>query len=112
MHEFFSILKAGGSKELNIRRTLSLVFKKYNVFEHYGVDKFLHTNAFLVTPKYRGRRISKYMLSVNKKICAEFDITMALTVLTSNAANRITQKAGYTVDRAFRYLNNNSLSFI
>lgn len=89
---------------------MSLVFKSYDVFEHYDVDRFLHTNAILVTPQYRGRGIGEQLFKLNQKICTEFGLKLALVVLTSNTANNIAEKAGYVVDRTFRYQNNDALS--
>lgn len=79
-----------------------MLTESFNIFQHYGVDKFMTSTGFAVAEKYRGRGIGEQILLSRKPICDEFEIKVTSTVFTSMFSSRIADKAGYKTDNFIR----------
>lgn len=74
----------------------------YNIFEKYGVDKYLTSEGLVVNPDYRRRGIARRLLEVRKDICAKNNLKVTSTIFTTKASNKLAKKAGFKVNRTTR----------
>lgn len=80
-----------------------LLYKKFEPFTHYGVDKFLSSFGLSVLREYRGRGIGDRFLETRKLICKEYGLKFTQTVFTSNFSNRNADKTGFVTNVALSY---------
>lgn len=73
-----------------------------DLFEKYGVDKFLGSYALSVHPDYRGRKIAQYLLLARDVICRDFEIKVTATTFTSNASIAAAKKVGFNFENGNR----------
>lgn len=102
---FFENIQERLVSEKNVRlfTTMGLVYENFDLFEHYGVDKYLSSAGLLVTPNYRGRHIGEQFLVTREAICKEFGIKLTATVFTSDYSNRSADKVGFKLDASLSY---------
>lgn len=81
---------------------LGLLYKDFNVFEQYGIDKYLTSISLAVIPKYRGRGISEHLLETRETVCKEFGLKLTSTLFTSDHSIRSAEKAGFQIERIHR----------
>ncbi|XP_031638038.1 uncharacterized protein LOC116350391 [Contarinia nasturtii] len=72
--------------------------QRFNVFEKYGVKRYLSSDGLVVRPEYRHRGIASQLLGVRKMICAKYNLKLTSTVFTSDASNALAVKMGYELD--------------
>lgn len=79
-----------------------LLYKDINIFELYGVDKYLSSFGLYVVQKYRGRGIGEQLLRTRKSFCAAFDIKITSNGFSSDFSNRIADKVGFKLINSLR----------
>lgn len=103
---YFQNLQECSERKSNMCKVLRIVNQNYDIYKTYDVKVYLDTHILVVNPKYRGRKIGQYLLATNQLICAEFGIRLASATFSSNFSNRIADKVGYKIDKAFKYPSN------
>ncbi|XP_044750387.1 uncharacterized protein LOC123310792 [Coccinella septempunctata] len=60
-----------------------------------GVEKYLAAIGLVTIPEYRGYNIGLEVLRAREQMCAVLGLKASLTVFTSEAAQRLAEKAGF-----------------
>ncbi|XP_014355278.2 uncharacterized protein LOC106708308 [Papilio machaon] len=76
-------------------KTLVSAENLVDVFEYYGVDKYLTSSGLTVLPEYRGQNIGAKIVAAREVICNTFDIKAAATVFTARSSQVLAAKCGY-----------------
>ncbi|CAK1592803.1 unnamed protein product [Parnassius mnemosyne] len=76
-------------------KTLVTAEKLINVFEHYGVDRYLTSSGLVVLPAHRGQNIGARILEAREAICEAFGIEAVATVFTASGSQVLAAKCGY-----------------
>ncbi|XP_072948620.1 uncharacterized protein [Epargyreus clarus] len=66
-----------------------------NVFEYYGVDKYLTAYGLVVDPAWRGMAIGKEILLARVPLCKALGVKVTATVFTAAASQAVAKKAGF-----------------
>ncbi|XP_068622310.1 arylalkylamine N-acetyltransferase-like 2 [Battus philenor] len=74
---------------------VDLVGRSVNIFERYGVDKYLNAYGLVVAPEWRGCHIGKEILKARIPICKALGIKVTATVFTAAASQAVAKKAGF-----------------
>uniref|UniRef100_A0A182K8G5 N-acetyltransferase domain-containing protein n=1 Tax=Anopheles christyi TaxID=43041 RepID=A0A182K8G5_9DIPT len=69
--------------------------KQANVYERYGVDKYLGAMGLSVAPKYRGRGIATEILRARIPLCKAVGLPLTSTCFTAIGSQVAAAKAGY-----------------
>ncbi|CAK1592838.1 unnamed protein product [Parnassius mnemosyne] len=74
---------------------VDLVARSVDLFEHYGVDKYLTAYGLVVVPEWRGCNIGKEILRARVPLCKALGIKVTATVFTAAASQAVAKKAGF-----------------
>ncbi|CAH0601956.1 unnamed protein product [Chrysodeixis includens] len=74
---------------------VDLVSKGVDIFEMYGVDKYLTAYGLVVHPEWRGCRVGLELLKARIPLCKALDIKVTATVFTAGASQAVAKKAGF-----------------
>lgn len=74
-----------------------------NIFERYGVDKYLTAYGLSVNSRYRGRGIATEILKARVPICKAFGLRLTSTSFTAIASQVSAAKVGFKTDLEMRY---------
>jgi GNAT superfamily N-acetyltransferase len=68
---------------------------RFNVFEHYKVDKYLAAFGLLIHPDYRGRGIGTELLKARTPLMKVLDLEVTLTAFSGIVSQSTARKAGF-----------------
>uniref|UniRef100_A0A182J1P0 N-acetyltransferase domain-containing protein n=1 Tax=Anopheles atroparvus TaxID=41427 RepID=A0A182J1P0_ANOAO len=74
-----------------------------NLFERYGVDKYLTAYGLSVNNRYRGRGIATEILKARVPICRAFGLRLTSTNFTAIGSQIPATKIGFKTDLEMRY---------
>ncbi|KFB53668.1 AGAP004529-PA-like protein [Anopheles sinensis] len=74
-----------------------------NLFERYGVDKYLTAYGLSVNSRYRGRGIATEILKARVPICKAFGLRLTSTNFTAIGSQVPAAKVGFKTDLEIRY---------
>ncbi|KAG6454650.1 hypothetical protein O3G_MSEX008820 [Manduca sexta] len=74
---------------------VDLVSRSVNIFERYGVDKYLTAYGLVVEPQWRGCGIGKEILEARIPLCKSLGVKVTATVFTAGASQAVAKKAGF-----------------
>ncbi|XP_058116218.1 uncharacterized protein LOC131287957 [Anopheles ziemanni] len=74
-----------------------------NLFERYGVDKYLTAYGLSVNTRYRGRGIATEILKARVPICKAFGLRLTSTSFTAIGSQVPAAKVGFKTDLEMRY---------
>uniref|UniRef100_A0A182PHW7 N-acetyltransferase domain-containing protein n=1 Tax=Anopheles epiroticus TaxID=199890 RepID=A0A182PHW7_9DIPT len=69
-----------------------------NLFERYGVDKYLTAYGLSVNTRYRGRGIATEILKARRPICRAFGLRLTSTNFTAIGSQKPAAKIGFQTD--------------
>lgn len=69
-----------------------------NLFERYGVDKYLTAYGLSVNSRYRGRGIATEILKARRPICRAFGLRLTSTNFTAIGSQIPAAKVGFKTD--------------
>ncbi|XP_043797906.1 arylalkylamine N-acetyltransferase-like 2 [Apis laboriosa] len=69
--------------------------KKANVFEKYGVDKYMTAFGLSVNPSYRGAALGGHLLNARVDIGREYNISVTSTAFTSPISQKLAARCGF-----------------
>ncbi|KAL0858927.1 hypothetical protein ABMA27_011352 [Loxostege sticticalis] len=76
-------------------RTLVAAEELVNIFDHYGVDKYLTSSGLTVLPEFRGQNIGARIFAAREPLCKALGIEAAATVFTAVPSQVLASKCGY-----------------
>ncbi|CAH2056019.1 unnamed protein product, partial [Iphiclides podalirius] len=76
-------------------RTLVTAEGFVDVFEHYGVDRYLTSSGLAVVPPHRGQNIGAQIINAREAICKAFGFDATATVFTARSSQVLAAKCGY-----------------
>ncbi|XP_040168260.1 uncharacterized protein LOC120903073 [Anopheles arabiensis] len=74
-----------------------------NLFERYGVDKYLTAYGLSVNSRYRGRGIATEILKARRPICRAFGLRLTSTNFTAIGSQIPAAKVGFKTDLEMQY---------
>lgn len=74
------------------------VGQQFNVFERFGVDRYLTAYGLAVNRRYRGRGIATELLKARIPMCKAFGIELTATNFTAVGSQLAAAKAGFKTD--------------
>ena len=77
--------------------------KRANVFEKYGVDRYLTAIGLSVHPSYRGAALGAHILNARENIGREYNIPVTSTVFTSPISQKLAERCGHELLLAVDY---------
>lgn len=80
---------------------LELAEKKFNVFEHYQVDKILYSVGMTVHPDYRGKGIATELFKTRDPILRYLGLEVTSAECTSLGSQIASERAGYECHLVF-----------
>lgn len=92
---FTAIEQCKGSVWRCIYDLVDYTIKKANVYERYGVDKYLGAMGLSVAPNYRGRGIATEILRARIPLCKAVGLPLTSTCFTAIGSQVAAAKAGY-----------------
>ncbi|KAL9693706.1 hypothetical protein quinque_012991 [Culex quinquefasciatus] len=79
------------------------VGQQFNVFERFGVDRYLTAYGLAVNRRYRGRGIATELLKARIPMCKAFEIELTATNFTAVGSQLAAAKAGFKTDFEIMY---------
>ncbi|XP_039433685.1 uncharacterized protein LOC120416077 [Culex pipiens pallens] len=79
------------------------VGQQFNVFERFGVDRYLTAYGLAVNRRYRGRGIATELLKARIPMCKAFGIELTATNFTAVGSQLAAAKAGFKTDFEIMY---------
>ncbi|XP_075988860.1 uncharacterized protein LOC142984879 isoform X2 [Anticarsia gemmatalis] len=95
--------KVQGESWKKLLRTLITAEEMVDVFQHYGVDKYLTSSGLTVLPKFRGQNIGARLFAARKPLCQAMGIQATATVFTAVTSQVLAAKCGYEVLAELQY---------
>ncbi|XP_062534852.1 uncharacterized protein LOC134204037 [Armigeres subalbatus] len=83
--------------------TIEYVSKRANIFERYGVDRYLNAMGLSVNPEYRGRGIATEMLRARIALCRTVGLKLSSSCFTGPISQTAAVRAGFQEDFAITY---------
>ena len=77
--------------------------KRSNVYEKYGVDRYLTAIGLSVHPSYRGAALGAHILNARENIGREYNILVTSTVFTSPISQKLAERCGHELLLAVDY---------
>ncbi|XP_032525817.1 uncharacterized protein LOC116776675 isoform X2 [Danaus plexippus] len=74
---------------------VDLVTRAVDVYQTFGVERYLTAYGLVVDPQWRGWGIGKEMLLARIPLCKALDIKVTATVFTAGASQAVARKAGF-----------------
>ncbi|XP_076686734.1 arylalkylamine N-acetyltransferase-like 2 [Andrena cerasifolii] len=81
----------------NVMEVIVEFTKRANVYEKYGVDRYLTALGLSVHPSYRGAALGAHILNARENIGCEYNIPVTSTVFTSPISQKLATRCGYEV---------------
>nr|XP_021192861.2 uncharacterized protein LOC110378079 isoform X2 [Helicoverpa armigera] len=95
--------KIQGESWKKLLRTLIAAEEMCNVFEHYGVDRYLTSSGLTVLPEHRGQNIGARLFEAREPLAKALGITATATVFTASASQALAAKCGYELLSELHY---------
>ena len=77
--------------------------KQSNVYEKYGVDRYLTAIGLSVHPSYRGAALGAHILNARENVGREYNIAVTSTVFTSPISQKLAERCGFELLLAVDY---------
>ncbi|XP_076643276.1 arylalkylamine N-acetyltransferase-like 2 [Halictus rubicundus] len=74
---------------------LEELLKKANIYEKYGVDRYMGAIGLSVHPSYRGASLGGHILNVRNDIGREYNIEVTATAFTSPISQKLAARCGF-----------------
>lgn len=71
------------------------LLKKANIYEKYGVDRYIGAIGLSVDPAYRGAALGGHILSARDDIGREYNIKVSATVFSSPISQKLAARCGF-----------------
>ncbi|XP_013195677.2 uncharacterized protein LOC106138920 [Amyelois transitella] len=84
-------------------KTLDTAEKLVNVFDHYGVDRYLSSSGLTVLPEHRGQNIGARMFAAREPLCRALKVDAVCTVFTAITSQVLAAKCGYELLAELHY---------
>jgi len=81
----------------------AVLTRQFNVFDSYGVGKYLYLHNLAVDKRFRGFNIGLQMLDASKNFCRECNIELMHGIFTSKYSSRIGDDLGFNIDLAISF---------
>ncbi|XP_076278879.1 arylalkylamine N-acetyltransferase-like 2 [Lasioglossum baleicum] len=81
------------------------LLKKANIYEKYGVDRYMGALGLSVHPSYRGAALGGHILSARDNIGREYNIEVSATAFTSPISQKLAARCGFEEIVAEDYVN-------
>ncbi|KAK9512677.1 hypothetical protein O3M35_001051 [Rhynocoris fuscipes] len=78
-------------------KAVDIITKRGNLYERYGVDKYLSAFGLSVHPDYHGYKIGYRLLQCREPLCKALGLKATGTVFSSAAAQHLAAKAGFEI---------------
>ncbi|KOC62775.1 hypothetical protein WH47_03759 [Habropoda laboriosa] len=78
-----------------LMEVLTNLCKKANVFDKYGVNKYMNAYGLSVHPSYRGAALGAYLLNTRVDIGREYNIAVTSTGFTSPISQKLAERCGF-----------------
>ncbi|CAD1474771.1 unnamed protein product [Heterotrigona itama] len=69
--------------------------KEVNVFERYGIDKYMTAFGLSVNPSYRGAALGAHLLNARVNVGREYNIPVTITAFTSPISQKLAERCGF-----------------
>ncbi|XP_063836573.1 uncharacterized protein LOC135085693 isoform X2 [Ostrinia nubilalis] len=86
-----------GESWKKLLKTLVAAEDLVDVFDHYGVDRFLTSSGLTVLPEFRGQNIGGKIFAAREPLCKALGIKATATVFTAITSQVLAAKCGYEV---------------
>ncbi|XP_075213256.1 uncharacterized protein LOC142319631 [Lycorma delicatula] len=90
-------LECSGRSFKRLFTVLEDFYGKEDLYEKYGVDKYLSAYGLSVSPQFQGDSVGYHLLKARDFLCQATGLTVAVTLFSNPAAIHSAIKAGYTV---------------
>ncbi|XP_068622167.1 uncharacterized protein [Battus philenor] len=87
--------KVSGENWKKLLTTLVTAENQVNLFEYYGVDRYMTSSGLTVVPEHRGQNIGARIIEVREAICKACGIEAVATVFTAKSSQVLAAKCGY-----------------
>lgn len=88
-----------------VKQCLWWVYKQFDVFGYYGVEKVLKSNGLCVHRDFRSLGIGSKILEARLPLMKDLGITVTSTIFTGIASQRSAIKAGFEENYSIRFVN-------
>lgn len=75
---------------------------KFDIFDHYKVDKFMVAYGLLILRQYRGRNLGVEILKARFALMKAIDVRVTSTIFTNLASQIVAKKAGFEENFSIR----------
>nr|XP_029732804.1 uncharacterized protein LOC115268779 [Aedes albopictus] len=83
--------------------TIGYISQQANVYERYGVDRYLNAMGLSVDPVYRGRGIATELLRARIPLCKAMGIKLTSTCFTGPGSQGAARKVGFEENFSITY---------
>lgn len=90
-----SIFKSKSKDLSDMLSVMDVVAEKFNVFEHYGVDKYLTAFGLSVDPIYRRKGIATELLKARVMLMRSLGLKLTSTVFTGLGSQIAARRVGF-----------------
>lgn len=90
-------MKGLSPKTNNLLHVLTDFSKKAQVYEKYGVDRYMFAFGLSVHPSYRGESLGGHILKARENIGREYNIPVTSTAFTSPISQKLAARCGFEV---------------
>lgn len=91
-----------GEKWKYVHDAIEYTLNKVNIFEKYGVDKYLSAMGLTVDDRYQGRGIAKEIVKARVPLCQSLGLKLISNIWSEFGAY-VAQKVGYKLDTEVTY---------
>jgi len=81
----------------------SILTKRFNVFDSYGVSEYMYFHNLAVDRRFRGLNIGLQMLDAGMDFCREFNIKAVHGIFTSDVSSTLSDELGFKKDLAISF---------
>ncbi|RVE51573.1 hypothetical protein evm_003705 [Chilo suppressalis] len=99
------IEKVVGESWKKLLKTLVAAEKSVDVFDHYGVEKYMSSSGLTVLNEHRGQNIGARMIAAREPLCRSLGIEAVCTVFTASTSQKLAEKCGYQTLANMPYAN-------
>uniref|UniRef100_A0A1L8DAT3 N-acetyltransferase domain-containing protein n=1 Tax=Nyssomyia neivai TaxID=330878 RepID=A0A1L8DAT3_9DIPT len=79
----------------DVLNTMDYIAQQGNLFEHYGVDKFINGYGLIVPPKNRGLKLGVEILKARVPLAKALGIQLTSTIFSNRASQSAATRAGF-----------------
>lgn len=93
--EFDREIIGKSKKAQQLLEVLEELLEKANIYERYGVDKYMGAIGLSVQPSYRGASLGGHILKAREDIGREYNIDVTATAFTSPISQKLAARCGF-----------------